>query len=53
MKISYVAQMGAAGLSSKENSGRHSRGSNFDTIVFKIGIYVGLIKLGYGGLKLV
>ena len=43
MKI-YVAQIGAAGLSSKEKSGRHTRGRNFDPIVFKIGTHVGLIK---------
>ena len=39
-----MAQIGAAGLSSKEKSVRHSRGRNFDPIVFKIGTHVGLIK---------
>ena len=44
VKISYVEQIGAAGLSSKEKSDRHSRGRNFDPIVFKIVTNVGLIK---------
>ena len=44
MKFSYVVQIGAAGLSSKEKSRRHSRGRNFDPIVFKIGTNVGSIK---------
>ena len=39
-----MAQIGAAGLSSKEQSCRHSRGRNFDPIVFKIGTNVGSIK---------
>ena len=39
-----MAQIGAAGLSLKEKSGRHSRGRNSDPIVFKIGTHVGLIK---------
>ena len=45
MKISYVEQIWAAGLSSKEKSCRHSRSHNFDPIVFKNSINVGLIKL--------
>ena len=45
MKISYVAQIRAAGLSSKEKSVRHSKGRNLDPIIFKIGTHVGLIKL--------
>ena len=44
MKISYAAQIGTAGLSSKEKSVRHSRGRNFDPIAFKIGTHLGLIK---------
>ena len=37
--------IGAAGLSSKEKSGRHDRGRNFDPIVTKISPHVALIKL--------
>ena len=44
MKISYVALIGTASLSSKEKSCQHSRGRNFDPIVFKIGTNVSLIK---------
>ena len=44
MKIIYTAQIGTAGLSSKEKSCRHSIGRNFDQIVLKIVIRVGIIK---------
>ena len=45
MKISYVAQIGATGLSSNKKSYRHSRGPNYDLIVTKIGTHVCIIKL--------
>ena len=44
MKIGYVAQIGVAGLSSKEKSCRYSSGRNFDPIVFKIITNIGVIK---------
>ena len=41
--MSYVAPIGEVGLSSKENPLKHSRGRNFDPIVFKLGTNVGLV----------
>ena len=44
VKIGYVAQIEAAGLSSKEKSVWHSIGRNFDPIDFKLVAHTGLIK---------
>ena len=45
MKISYVAQTEMAILSSKEKALVHDRGRNFDSIVSKLGMNVGNIKI--------
>ena len=45
MKISYVAQIEVAILSSKEKALVQDRGRNFNFIVTKFGIHVGFIKI--------
>ena len=47
IKISYVIPIEEAELSSKEKPSKHSRGRNFNCIVFKFHTHVGQIKIQY------
>ena len=44
-KMAYVTLIEGAGLSSKENAIKHSRGHNIHSIVIKVSIHVVLIKI--------